>query len=106
MDALRRFREIWAVDTEFRRSPGGLPDPVCCVCAVELRTGREVQIWTEHGAHQPFDTGPSNLFVAQYSSAEWLSFIVLGWATAGLCRRHLRRGAGADQWPAGPQGQR
>jgi DNA polymerase I-like protein with 3'-5' exonuclease and polymerase domains len=80
MDALRRFREIWAVDTEFRRSPGGLPDPVCCVCAVELRTGREVQIWTEHGAHQPFDTGPSNLFVAQYSSAEWLSFIVLGWA--------------------------
>jgi DNA polymerase I len=36
-------------------------------------------LWTEHGAPQPFDTGPDNLFVGQYSSAEWLAFVVLGW---------------------------
>ena len=79
MDVLRRFREIWGLDTEYRRLPGGLPDPVCCVAATELRSGREVRVWTEHGAPQPFDTGPDNLFVAHYSSAECLSFLMLNW---------------------------
>ena len=79
MDVLGQFREVWVVDTEFRRSPGGLPEPVCCVCAKELKTGREVRLWTEHGAPQPFSTGPENLFIAHYSSAEWVSFLSLGW---------------------------
>ena len=79
MDVLGQFNEIWVVDTEFRRLPGGLPEPVCCVCAKELKTGREVRVWTEHGAPQPFSTGPENLFVAHYSSAEWVSFLSLGW---------------------------
>jgi hypothetical protein len=38
-----------------------------------------VRLWTEHGAPQPFDTGPDNLFIGQYSTAEWLAFMVLGW---------------------------
>jgi DNA polymerase-1 len=78
-DALGQFAEVWALDTEFRRPPGGLPEPVCCVCARELKSGREIRLWAEHGAPQPFDTGPHNLFVAQYSSAEWLSFLAMGW---------------------------
>ena len=52
---------------------------MCCVAAVEVKSGREIKLWTEHGAPQPFDTGPDNLFVAHYSSAEWLSFLTLGW---------------------------
>ena len=79
MDVLGQFNEMWVVDTEFRRPPGGLPEPVCCVCAKELKTGREVRVWTEHGAPQPFSTGPENLFIAHYSSAEWVSFLSLGW---------------------------
>ena len=79
MDALRQFHEVWAIDTEYRRLPGGLPEPVCCVAATEMRSGREVRRWTEHGAPQPFDTGPDNLFIAHYSSAECLSFLMLGW---------------------------
>jgi hypothetical protein len=77
---LDRFSQVWVVDTEYCRPPGWLPSPVCCVVAVELRSGREIKLWTEHGAPQPFDTGPGNLFVAHYSSAEWLSFLALGWA--------------------------
>jgi DNA polymerase-1 len=73
------FEEIWVVDTEFHRPVGGLPDPVCCVAALELKSGREVRLWTEQGAPQPFNTDLCNLFIAQYSSAEWLSFLVLGW---------------------------
>ena len=73
------FREVWVVDTEFHRPAGGLPDPVCCVAALEINSGREVRLWTEHGAPQPFDTSPDNLFVAQYSSAEWLAFMALRW---------------------------
>jgi hypothetical protein len=78
VDALRRFREVWAVDTEYRRPPGHLPE-VCCVAATELRSGRGVRLWTEHGAPSPFDTGPNNLFVAHYASAECLAFLMLGW---------------------------
>ena len=77
---LGRFREVWVVDTEFHRPTGGLPDPVCCVAALELESGREVRLWTEHGAPQPFGTSPDNLFVAQYSSAEWLAFMTLRWS--------------------------
>ena len=58
MDVLGQYAEVWVVDTEFYRPPGGLPKPVCCVCAKELKTGREVRVWTGDGAPQPFDTGP------------------------------------------------
>jgi DNA polymerase-1 len=44
-----------------------------------MNSSRKVRLWTEHGAPQPFDTGPDNLFVGQYSSAEWLAFQMLGW---------------------------
>jgi DNA polymerase-1 len=76
---LDRFGEVWAVDTEFHRPPGWLPSPVCCVAAVEVKSGREIKLWTEHGSPLPFDTGPGSLFVAHYSSAEWLAFRILGW---------------------------
>jgi DNA polymerase I len=82
---LGQFAEVWAVDTEFRRLPGGLPDPVCCVCAQELKSGREIALWTEHGARQPFDTGPRNLFVFQYGVAEMLAFTMLGWELPAYC---------------------
>ena len=78
-DVLEQFRETWFLDTEFRRQPGELPTPVCCVAGKELKSGREVRLWTEYGAPQPFDTGPNNLFVAHYSSAEWLAFLMLDW---------------------------
>ena len=78
-DLFGQFKEVWVVDTEFYRPLGCLPDPICCVAGLEMKSGREVRLWTEHGAPQPFDTGPDNLFVGQYSSAEWLAFRVLGW---------------------------
>jgi DNA polymerase I len=78
-DLLGQFKEVWTVDSEFYRPLGCLPDPICCVVGLEMKSGREVRLWTEHGAPQPFDTGPDNLFVGQYSSVEWLAFRVLGW---------------------------
>jgi hypothetical protein len=40
------FREIWAVDFEFKANPGDRPIPICLV-AKELRSGRIIRQWDQ-----------------------------------------------------------
>ncbi len=80
MITLGDFRSIWCLDFEFRQSGGDLPE-VHCLVARELRSGRVVRQWVPDDPSSPF--GPfddRDLFVAYYSSAEWVCFLQLGWA--------------------------
>jgi DNA polymerase-1 len=78
MDGLP-FREVWAVDFEFTANAGERPVPVCMV-AHELRSGRQLRLWSEQfGPWPPFDISADALFVAYYASAELGCFKALGW---------------------------
>jgi DNA polymerase-1 len=58
---------------------GGRPRPVC-MAARELRTGQEWRLWRgEFGPEPPFPTGPEDLFIAFYASAELGCFHALAW---------------------------
>jgi hypothetical protein len=73
------YREIWLADFEFMAGSGERPDPVC-LCARELRSGRELRLWRDElGPVPPYPTGASNLFVAYYASAELGCHLALGW---------------------------
>jgi DNA polymerase I len=73
------FREIWAVDYEFEAGAGERPVPVC-LCAKELRSGRELRVWqNEFGALPPYSIDADSLFVAYYASAELGCHLALGW---------------------------
>ena len=73
------FREVWALDFEFRSPPGHRPDPVCLV-AEELGSNRLVRLWQDQlGAEPPFPVDDDTLFVAYYASAELGCFLELGW---------------------------
>ena len=78
MDGLR-FREVWAVDFEYTANSGERLVPVCMV-ARELRSGRQLRLWSEQfGPWPPFDISADALFVAYYASAEFGCFKALGW---------------------------
>jgi hypothetical protein len=81
VDALRHYREVWAVDFEFTAPPGHRPSPLCLV-ARELNSGRLVRRWLDGADPEgpPYGTGPDTLLVAYYSSAEWGCHLALGWA--------------------------
>jgi len=73
------YREIWLADFEFVAGVGERPIPVC-LCARELRSGREVRLWQdEFGQLPPYPTGADSLFVAYYASAEIGCHLALGW---------------------------
>ena len=75
------FREIWAVDFEFRAPPGHNPEPLCMV-AKELLSGRAIRFWQDElraALRPPYDTSPDTLFVAYYASAEIGCYLELGW---------------------------
>jgi hypothetical protein len=80
MDALQPFRRVWLVDFEFTAPPGSQPTPICCV-AREIRSGRLSRLWLADGAAgaAPYGTGPADLFVAYYASAELGCYLSLGW---------------------------
>ncbi|EMI54652.1 DNA polymerase [Rhodopirellula sallentina] len=81
MDWLNRFDSVWSLDFEFSQPPGERPSVVCLV-ARELHTKRLIRIDMDALAtmnEPPFDTGPSSLCVAYFSSAEWNCFLALGW---------------------------
>ena len=80
MDWLRHYRRVWAVDFEFTAPPGGRPGPLCLV-ARELRTGGLTRLWLgdDAPAAPPYGTGPDELFVAYYASAELGCHLALGW---------------------------
>jgi DNA polymerase I len=75
------YREVWALDFEFRAPDGERPEPVCLV-ARELRGGRLLRFWRDELLalpRPPFDLGTGILFVAYYASAELGCFLALGW---------------------------
>jgi DNA polymerase-1 len=75
------YREIWAVDFEFKAPDGERPDPICMV-ARELNTGRLIRLWQDDLLGQPwppFSIDATSLFVAYYASAELGCFLALGW---------------------------
>jgi DNA polymerase I len=76
---LPAFREIWAVDFEFTAGTGERPVPVC-LCARELRSGREIRLWRgQFGSAPPYPIDQGSLFVAFYTSAELGCHLALGW---------------------------
>jgi DNA polymerase I len=73
------YREIWAADFEFEAGSGERPDPVC-LCARELRSGREIRLWRGQFDSAPlYPTDADTLFVAYYASAELGCHLALGW---------------------------
>jgi DNA polymerase-1 len=76
------YREIWAVDFEFKAPDGERPDPICMV-ARELNTGKLIRLWKDELQRQPwppFAVDATSLFVAYYASAELGCFVALGWS--------------------------
>jgi hypothetical protein len=76
------FREIWACDFEFRAPPGERIQLVVCMCARELRSGCELNIWGDELLRlrtAPFDVGRDSVFVAYAAAAEMGCFLELGW---------------------------
>jgi hypothetical protein len=79
---LERFKEIWAVDTEYGHRPGDWVQPRCLV-ARELRTRRTVHWWEDDLArfrHPPHNTEADILFLAYAANAELGVYLQLGWA--------------------------
>jgi DNA polymerase-1 len=74
---LDQFKEVWLHDFEFYAPDGERPQ-VIALGAKELRSGRIIGI-SEFGPEPPYDTGPDNLFVSYYSSAEVGCHLALGW---------------------------
>jgi DNA polymerase family A len=73
------YREIWLADFEFETGAGERPVPVC-LCARELRSGRELRLFqNELGSTPPYSIGAGSLFVAYYASAEFGCHLALGW---------------------------
>jgi hypothetical protein len=73
------FRELWAVDFEYRADPGARPVPVCMV-ARELRGGRLLRLWRDElPGRPPFPVDAGSLFIAYAAAAELSCFLELGW---------------------------
>src|SRR5258708_6409611 len=73
------YREIWAADTEFEVGAGERPVPVC-LCARELRSGREIRLWCDQfGPLPPYPTDAGSLFVAYCAWAELGCHLAWGW---------------------------
>jgi hypothetical protein len=75
------YREIWAVDFEYRCPSGHRPFVVCMV-ARELRSGRVIRLWRDDLLkldRAPFATDRSSLVIAYYAAAEMSCFLALGW---------------------------
>ena len=80
--ALSSFKEVWAVDFEFRPMDGreGNRPDIHCLVAHELKSGRKLRLWRDElGPLPPYSVGPDSLFVAFYASAEVGCHLALGW---------------------------
>ena len=74
------WRAVWAVDFEFAVEEGGLPRPLCVV-AHDLTSGRRIRQWLQGTSAPvcPYGTGPDEVFLAYYVSAEIGCHIALKW---------------------------
>jgi DNA polymerase I len=74
------YKEIWCADFEWRPKPGNNPEPILCVVAWELLSGRKVRLWhDELGPLPPYPTDADTLFIAFYASAEIGCHLALNW---------------------------
>jgi hypothetical protein len=73
------FKTITAVDFEFSQVNGN-PKPLCVV-AHEIMSGRRTKVWLNANnlGDCPYGTGPDDLFIAYYASAEIGCHLALGW---------------------------
>lgn len=71
---------IWCVDFEFYAPGGDTPRPLCVV-AHDLVSGRRISRWLDGTASPacPYETGPRDLFISYYASAEIGCHLALGW---------------------------
>jgi hypothetical protein len=82
------FREIWAVDFEFRPRSDNRPAPVVCMVAMELISGKIIRLWEEElytRNSPPFPTSKDTLILAYNLMAEMSCFLVLGWELPARC---------------------
>jgi hypothetical protein len=81
------YDEIWCTDTEYYPGPGlanggrdGDPITPLCLTAIELRSGRTVQIWQDElGPFPPYRLDRNVLFVSYMLTAEFGFHRALGW---------------------------
>jgi len=76
------FTYIFLLDTEFFSLVAGNLPTIVCLVIKELRSGKIYRFWMDElsrMATPPFPIGRDAVFIAYYSSAEWLSFLALGW---------------------------
>jgi DNA polymerase I len=74
---LNTYHSVWIIDTEFQQPDGESNVPVC-ICAEELHSGRRLELFFDQVRSNPFEYTDS-LFVCYNASAEWKTFIALGW---------------------------
>lgn len=95
------WKSIWAVDFEFAAPEGENPRPLCVV-AHDLLSGQKVRRWLAHEDAPvcPYGTGPDNLFLAYYASAEIGCHLALAWPVPqrviDLCAEFKLRSSGLD----------
>jgi DNA polymerase-1 len=77
MSNLNNYHSVWVIDTEFQQ-PDGEPNVPVCLCAEELHSGRRLELFFDQQHENPFDY-ENSLFVCYNASAEWKTFIALGW---------------------------
>jgi hypothetical protein len=81
------FDEIWNVDTEYYPGPGlanggrhGDASTPLCLAAVEMRSGRVIQLWQDElGPFPPYRLDGNALFLCYLASAEFGFHQALGW---------------------------
>ena len=79
----KSFQQVWLVDFEFIAPDGERPDPVVCLVAKELISGKIIRLWGDmlrRLKHPPYTIGGESLFVAYYASAEFNCHLSLGWS--------------------------
>jgi len=95
------WQSIWAVDFEFAGKDGDTPRPLCVV-AHDLLSGRWTRQWLdgESAPGCPYGTGPDDLFIAYYASAEIGCHLALGWPIPqriiDLCAEFKRATSGLE----------
>ncbi len=75
------YKWVVLLDTEFHGLPGERQTPVCVVFK-EMRTGETIRLWQDQlktMSAPPFPVGADTVYIAYFSSAEWNTFLQLGW---------------------------